>query len=1152
MNETQATAGEDDVREAVPSTLANQHQAGRLFTEMLTGLGLSQKHFATEHDVSKQSLTRLVRADEPVKDLTRVKILQALRGYRGTLPETPESADTDAEAEEVRGLLTDTHELLSAILAQDGDAFDYLWKLWRYRTGKQPIITQYQVDIRGGGMNFPELSFVVEGAVTSGLIPAEKAKRPWEVPEVTNDAERVWEAESLKLGRPGPIVRLMGALQLAGISTFQHRLTQLKAQCDTLGIAVPDGTDLSMTQLNAITLAGYGYVPFEKVEPALRTVAAHIGRPGLVEELRGPWTEGFVEAQSRVTTGGTLEERMKAGGWTTKEVCAVLGIPYDPYGAMSTEVRKLFDPSRHTMPLRRLALVFGDSTQEMQALDRDRVRELADQQRLRGRRRPLNEVATARLLWGLDTDEVGVDRDQLNALENEQKSELQPQNVLTAIHEKGIALATADLQRYLERRALLNAGQVTQAICERHKLGAKGAGVAKVAKDLNIPDVYFTAALANGATMPMYVLRRMLEGMEGIQPVPARLEIDHRLARADHLAAQNEGAQLRFLDAVMTENQLSPREFNVHAVPAGKERTKLNAVLKQMRTGGAPQADVRAQTTYVLDRAGVPAVDLRRGVGEVLADTNGNYPMTIGRLLLWMRGQDDMTAHRRDLLALLQEIDGGELAAAATLPEAGTQLRELLARKQQTLDERSGATWDTNRKEYDRLRACARALRWLPGISRTELTATAEGLRRERLMAEVDSILNDHDVPLTPVLKAHVTDLVRLLIDAAHPEEQVLRDLGFNPGTYGSWSTEPYIRPPVPPEAPRVPFAERIADDRRHVDAPRGIVLPERLQNPELGAADVDKLTIRWRQDEVREKVRRRLGLATMPAPEDADDEEIPDDDPPDDGPPAEADEPPMDPEVLARLLAAVTEQVPAATSREYVPHAGDQSGINFARMNHSLELLGEYLAHFLAEDSAGYNLLEPETVSLARAAVSPAEVNTHNIAMMARMLIRCYGRMPEHHGTGLLVLRLSELLAGGAAERAQRALRHVLGNAQDRTLAAELVEQPDHPLAPLIAGVVPLEQLRSDIPTTVPDDADLEDAPPEAPKPQAAGAQKKKKKKKVGPDADDQTGVPVHTPPEEVEQRMDPEAWMAAHADLLAELDAEDEQPRRKRRRRD
>ncbi|HRH93619.1 MAG TPA: hypothetical protein PKV72_03760, partial [Candidatus Peribacteria bacterium] len=685
MNETSAIAAEDDAQEAVPSTLVNQHQAGRLFSEMLAGMGLSQKRFAKTHDISTQSLTRLVRADEPVKDMTRVKILQALRGYRDTLPQAAETVDADPEAEEVYGLLTGTHDLMSAVLAQDGDAFDYLWKLWRYRTGKPPIIFQYQVDIRGGSMNFPELSFVLEGAQNSGLIPADKAKRPWEVPGVTNEAERVWETEALKLGRPGPIVRLMGAMQLAGISTFQHKLTQLKAQCDALGIAVPDGTDLAMTQLNAITLAGYGYVPFEKVEPALRTVAAHIGRPGLVEELRGPWTEGFAEAQTRVTTGGTLEERMKAGGWTTKEICAVLGIPYDPHGAMSTEVRKLFDPSRHTMPLRRLALLFAGSTQEMQALDRDRVRELADQQRLRGRRRPLNEVATARLLWGLGTDEVGVDRELLTNLENDQPSgDLKAHDVLAAIHEKGIALATADLQRYLERRALIDARGITSAICERHKLGTKGTGVAKVAKDLNIPDVYFTGALANGATMPMYVLRRMLEGMEGIQPVPARLEIDHRLARADHLATQNEGAQLRFLDAVMTENHLSAREFNVHAVPAGKERVKLNAVLKGMRANSAAPADVRAQTAYVLDRAGVPAGDLRRGVGEVLADTNGNYPMAIGRLLLWMRGQDDMTAHRRDLLALLQEIDGGELAAAAALPEAGTQLRELLARKQRT------------------------------------------------------------------------------------------------------------------------------------------------------------------------------------------------------------------------------------------------------------------------------------------------------------------------------------------------------------------------------------------------------------------------------------------------------------------------------------
>ena len=1159
MNETPTPTVEDDAQEAVPVTLANQKQAGRLFGEALAGMAVTQTDFGKKHDISKQSVGRLVHSHIVVKDLTRVKVLQALRELRGEEPAPDAPEDNDAQ--DVRSLLTRTHDLMATILAQDGDAFDYLWKLWRYKTGKPPIIFQYQTDIRGGSMNFPELSFVVEGAVTSGLIPADKAKRPWEVPEVTGDAERVWEAESLKLGRPEPIVRFMGALQLAGISTYQHQLPKMENQCKALGISVPDDVKLAMTQLDAITLAGYGYVPFEKVEPALRVVAAHIGRPGMVEELRGPWTKGAAEAQTRVTTGKTLEQRVTDGRWSTKEMCAVLGIAYDPHGSSGTDTWKLFESSRHTMPLRRLALLFANSTDEMRALDHARVRELADQQRLRGRRRRLNEVATARLLWGFGTDELGVDRELLTNMENDQPSgDLKAENVLRIIHEKGIALATADLRRYLERRALIDAGQMTRAICERHKLGAKGTGVAKIAKDLNIPDAYFTAALADGATMPMYVLQRMLAGMEGIAQVPARLEIDHRLARADHQASQNEGPQLRFLDAVMTEGHLSPREFNVHAVPAGKQRTTLNAVLKDMRGNAAKPADVRVQTTFVLDRAGVPAGDLRRGVGEVLADTNGNYPMAIGRLLHWMRGQGDMAANRRDLLALLQEIDGGQLAQPAALPPAGTELRELLERKQQTLDERSGATWDPRRREYERLRACARALRWLPGISRDELVAAATGLRRERLMAEVDSILNDPDVVLTPVLRAHVTDIVRLLIDDSHPEERVLRDLGFDAGTYSAWSSEPYIRPTPPLPPPHLPFSDRISDDRRNVNAPAGVVLPERLVRPAVGSKEVDVLTVEWRADDVREKVRRKLGNASAPGATDepeTDDDQDPPPDPDTDAADqtvvaedSEDEEEGPPPEVLALLLPAVTEPLPPETSREYVPHPNDTSGIDFARMNHDLHLLGEYLRHYLAPRSAGYELHEPETVSLARAAVAPMTVNTHNVAMMLRMLVRSFGRMPQHHGTGLLHLRLTELLAGGESDRVQRALTHVLGNPADRLLAADLVdENPEGPLAALITTVMPLEHLRAHVPAAAPSDADIYEAPPETPKPGTPDPAKKKKKKKSvrGQELQDEDVAAAET-----EGRMTPQEWLAAHADLLAEHDIDDpDDADRKRRRR-
>ncbi|HRH94245.1 MAG TPA: hypothetical protein PKV72_06985, partial [Candidatus Peribacteria bacterium] len=106
-------------------------------------------------------------------------------------------------------------------------------------------------------------------------------------------------------------------------------------------------------------------------------------------------------------------------------------------------------------------------------------------------------------------------------------------------------------------------------------------------------------------------------------------------------------------------------------------------------------------------------------------------------------------------------------------------------------------------------------------------------------------------------------------------------------------------------------------------------------------------------------------------------------------------------------------------------------------------------------------------------------------------------------------------------------------------------------PLALLIGHVMAPEKLRAEVPGEAPNDADLYEAPPEAPKPQAATPQKKKKKK-ADPSGDDLAGLAAHTPPEEAEQRLSPQEWLAAHADLLADVEDEDAEPRRRRRRRD
>jgi hypothetical protein len=84
------------------------------------------------------------------------------------------------------------------------------------------------------------------------------------------------------------------------------------------------------------------------------------------------------------------------------------------------------------------------------------------------------------------------------------------------------------LVRWLQRRGFYSARQVMLAVCERHKLGDSGNGVAKLEKDVGYGDFrrfYDDEKLL----LPTRLLREMLQTMLGMDSIPPGLETRHRL-----------------------------------------------------------------------------------------------------------------------------------------------------------------------------------------------------------------------------------------------------------------------------------------------------------------------------------------------------------------------------------------------------------------------------------------------------------------------------------------------------------------------------------------------------------------------------------------------------------------------------------------------